>query len=250
MIIDDTCMLLQLAHLFKSFIEPPYDPLRESPKSRFIRHTFSFEESKKIMSSRAPAKGEDSHLTVNQLGEISTRCPQIQATLIFLKNYTAFGALCLLVILDNPPDKNSSNVVFAQGIVNARHRLANAYREPLAYPGYCLGATPIAIPVSIVDKYEKIGKDNVESKNAVLEFAWEVKQEYKRQALYPALLGIINEQIELMTSGPTKLPSYGHWFIGDGKGATYLRPKYPESGNSVIEITDFFLSINIADPGP
>ena len=171
-------------------------------------------------------------------------------TYIIKKYYTALGALCLLVLLDNPPDKNSPNVVFAQGIVNARHRLANAYREPLAYPGYCLGATPIAIPVSIVDKYEKIGEDNVESKNAVLEFAWEVKQEYKRQALYPALLGIINEQVELMTSGPPTPPFCGPWFNGDGKGSTYLRPKYPETGNSVIEITDFFLSVNATDPGP
>lgn len=154
----------------------------------------------------------------------------------------------MLTVLDNPPAPGSPNVVFYYGLVDSRQRLAKEYRGAVNYPGYCLGMSSIQIPVNIVDKYS--GDINNNLKSVIFDFAQAVKKEYKRQAAFPSLLAIENQQVELMLQAPPPPPWCGPWFGGDGRGAIYLRPKYPQEGNTVIEVTDFFVGLNKTDPGP
>lgn len=160
----------------------------------------------------------------------------------------AHGCLSLLAVLDNPPDPGSPNVVFYYGLVDARQRLAKKYRGALDYPGYCLGMSSIQIPVNFIDKYAGDIAKNL--KSVVLDFAQAAKKEYLRQAAFPALLGIENQQVEMMLSAPPPPPWCGPWFGGDGRGAIYLKPKYPQNADTVLEITDFFVALGKTDPGP
>ncbi|OCB90291.1 hypothetical protein A7U60_g2465 [Sanghuangporus baumii] len=213
-----------LAHPFKSLKSPLYDQSKDTPATRRAAYTFTVEESKAIVEAcrNAPDK-----LTVNQL---------------------AHGCLSLLTVLDNPPEPGSSNVVIYYGLVDSRQRLAREYRGALDYPGYCLGMSPIQVPVNIIDKYA--GDINKNLKSVVLEFAQVVKREYLRQQAFPALLGIENQQVEMMLSVPPPPPSCGPWFGGDGRGAIYLKPRYPQNADTVLEITDFFVGLGKTDPGP
>lgn len=153
-------------------------------------------------------------------------------------------------MIDNPPVPNSPNKVFYYGLVDSRNRLLKEYRGPDGYPGYCLGMSSIQIPVSIADKYIAGGSLNADIKAAVLDFARAVRQEYIQQAALPALLAIENQQVELMLSAPPPPPWCGPWYAGDGRGAIYLKPKYPQLGPTVLEIKDFFVGLNKTDPGP
>ncbi|KAH8115210.1 hypothetical protein DFH11DRAFT_90645 [Phellopilus nigrolimitatus] len=213
-----------LAHTFKSLKSPPYDPTKADPVTRRAFHTFTVDESKKIVA--AGSKFADK-LTVNHL---------------------AHAALCVVTILDNPPSPGSPNMLFFWGLVDARHRLAKEYRGTFDYPGYCLGMSSIQIPAAIADKYT--GEIEKNAKEVVVDFARAVKKDYKHQSELPALLGIAIQQAEQMLTAPPPPPWCGPWFAGDGKGATYLQPKYPKEGNTAIEITDFFLGLNKTDPGP
>lgn len=153
--------------------------------------------------------------------------------------------MSLLPLFDNPPPPNSDDIVFYYGLVDGRQRLAKEYRGPLGYPGYCLGMSALHIPVSIFQNH-----DINDKKGLVLEFAKAVRKEYLKQAAYPALVGIEPQQGDLMLNAPAPPPWAGPLYAADGKGAVYLRPKYPAEGPTVIEIDDFFLGLNKCDPGP
>lgn len=90
--------------------------------------------------------------------------------------------------------------MFYYGLVDSRNRLAKQYRGAMDYPGYCLGMSGIQIPVSLIDKYASDVNGNL--KPAILDFAQAVKKEYKKQAAYPSLLAIENQQVDMMLSGP------------------------------------------------
>ncbi|EJC99631.1 uncharacterized protein FOMMEDRAFT_93379 [Fomitiporia mediterranea MF3/22] len=204
---------------------PPYDMTKDKPSNRRAGYTFSVEDSKKVI--EACQKAAD-RLTVNHL---------------------AHGALSVLTVIDNPPAPGSPNVVFYYGLVDSRQRLAKEYRGASGYPGYCLGMSSIQVPVNLVDKYSGDVTNNL--KAVIMDFAQFVKKEYKRQAAFPSLLAIENQQVEMMLSAPPPPPWCGPWFGGDGRGAIYLSPKYPQgSNNTVIEVTDFFVGLNKTDPGP
>ncbi|KAF8636088.1 hypothetical protein AX17_003793 [Amanita inopinata Kibby_2008] len=213
-----------LAHPFKSLIEPPFDSQSTKPKTRRLQHVFTVDESAKIKAAGAVGGSITQKLTVNHL---------------------VHGALSLLPILDNPIPPESNSVILYYGLVDARKRLAKEYRGALGYPGYCLGMSAIQVPVLL---YHKVPSDD--KKALVLEFAKAMQKEYKRQADYPSLLAIEPQQCDLMFSVPPPPPWCGPWYSADGRGQVYLHPKYPESGPTVIEITDFFLGLNKTDPGP
>ncbi|PFH50118.1 hypothetical protein AMATHDRAFT_48178 [Amanita thiersii Skay4041] len=212
------------AYPFKSLIQPPYNPQTTKPKTRRVEYRLSVSESVRIKAAGAVGGSITQKLTVNHL---------------------VHGALSLLPILDNPPPKDTDAVIFYYGLVDGRQRLAKEYRSPLGYPGYCLGMSSIQIPVSL---YNKLPHDD--KKTMVLEYAKVVQKEYKRQTEFPSLLAIEPQQVDLMLSVPPPPPWCGPWYAADGRGNVYLHPKYPATGPTVIEITDFFLGLNKCDPGP
>ncbi|TDL17774.1 hypothetical protein BD410DRAFT_536108 [Rickenella mellea] len=209
-------------HPFKTYIEPPYNLLTTKPISRRASHKFTIEESNKIIST-VRAK----QMTVNQL---------------------LLGAVCLLPIIDNPPadDPNSQAVVFIHGIVDCRHRLEKAYRRTDGYPGLCLGTSPIVVPVSILTSMHSSSMAE-----KVLALASVAREQYKAQAALPALLGVSAEIMEMLATNPNMPPWIGPMFLGDGRGSKYLRETYPAHGPAqVVDITDFFISVNKTEPGP
>lgn len=161
---------------------------------------------------------------------------------------SAHGTLSLLTAIDNPPEPGSPNVVFYYGLVNTRQRLRKEYRDPFAYPGYCLSMSAIQIPVSLVDKYGDSLSSNL--KDAIIDFAKAVKREYAHQAAYPSFQAIAFDQVNMMLSAPPPPPWLGPWFSGDGHAAIYLRPTYPSNSVPVLDVDDFFLGLNKTDPGP
>ncbi|KAF9528828.1 hypothetical protein CPB83DRAFT_853806 [Crepidotus variabilis] len=212
-------------HLFKSFIQPPFDPATSKPKTKRCERRFSVEDSVKI---KAAGYNLD---------------PNNKLTI----NHIVHGTLSLLPLFDNPPAPDSDGAVFYYGLADGRKRLAKEYRGPLDYPGYCLGVSGLQIPISIFNKYSTGDK-----KTLVYEFAKEMKKEYLKQAAYPALVGIEAQQGDIMLHAPPPPPWAGPGYSADGKGSLYLYPKYPpaEEGPVVVEITDFFLGLNKCDPGP
>ncbi len=157
------------------------------------------------------------------------------------------GALCLVTIDDNPPIEGSQREVVTLGLVDARKRLETPYRYADKYPGYCLGISAIAIPVSLVASLPP----STDTKVKVLTLARAVRTEYKAQASLHALLGVNAELAEMMLSSPPPPPWHGITHSSDGRGSNYLREPYPENGtSSVITLDDFFLSVNTTDPGP
>lgn len=56
----------QISHPFKSLVQPPYDATKQKPKNRRAFHTFTVEESKKIMA--AGSSAGNAKLTVNHIG--------------------------------------------------------------------------------------------------------------------------------------------------------------------------------------
>jgi len=122
------------------------------------------------------------------------------------------------------------------------------YRGTFDYPGYCLGMSPIQIP--LVDIEDIIGAVDDNRKPVVIELAKAIQKEYKKQASYPSLCAIQNELVESMLALPPPAPWSGPAFSGDGRGSTYLRHKYPLCGPTAIELSDFFIGLNKTDPGP
>ncbi|TDL15051.1 hypothetical protein BD410DRAFT_139736 [Rickenella mellea] len=212
-------------HPFKSLIHPPFDPMSQKPKTRRAAHTFTVEESNKIVAATRLGPGEK-----------------------FTVNHLLHGAVCLLPILDNPPPADSQAAVFFYGLVDSRQRLDASYRSPEGYAAYCLGMSPIVIPVSVASP----PTSSTSTKDKILALTRAVREEYKAQAALPALLAIEAEQVDMMLTAPPPPPWCGPWYSADGRGSVYLRESYPKnhSGKSTIEITDFFVGLNKLDPGP
>ncbi|KDR74010.1 hypothetical protein GALMADRAFT_1335924 [Galerina marginata CBS 339.88] len=213
---------------FKSFIEPPFDPKTSQPKTRRFEHRFTVEESIAIHAAGGIGKnGNTEKFTVNHL---------------------VHGALSLLPLYDNPPPPDTSALVFYYGLVDGRQHLRKDYRDPLAYPAYCLGMSGLHIDASLFNKFPKEDK-----KGLVLAYAKEVKREYMKQAAYPSLVAIEPQQADLMLSAaPPPPPWLGPAYAADGKGAVYLHPSYVagSQGKTIIEVDDFFVGLNKCDPGP
>lgn len=159
--------------------------------------------------------------------------------------FAVVAALCLLTINDNPPSPESDSLIFLNyGVVNARQRLEERYRDVQAYPAYCLGITSLHIPASIFHDHPAD-----DTRGILYDFAKAVKKEYAKQAEYPSLLAIQPQFWDGVLHHIPLPPWTGPHYVGDGKGSTYLSPKYA-SGEAVIEIDHFFVSLNVADPGP
>ncbi|TFK37515.1 hypothetical protein BDQ12DRAFT_684799 [Crucibulum laeve] len=215
---------LPRAHVFKSFIHPPFNADLQKPSTRRLAHIFTAEQSVKIKKAGYDVEGTSGRLTVNHL---------------------IHGALCLLPVIDNPPT-NPDGVLFYYGLVDGRPCLAKKYRGPLDFPGYCIGMSPIIIPISFIHSLPLH-----DHKASVLSLAGAVQLEYKKQKELPSLVSMEPQLIESMLSyAPPPPPSAFPSYSGDGVGSRYLLPKYPMTGPTVIEITDFFVGLNKCDPGP
>lgn len=106
----------------------------------------------------------------------------------------------------------------------------------------------ISAPVSIFNKYED---EQGNAKAIVWDFIDHLRQEYRKQAGYHALLGIVIQEIETLCSLPWPAPLCGPKFAGDGKGIRTLHETYPEGAKMpVLELTDFFVGANMTDPAP
>ncbi|KAJ3533454.1 hypothetical protein NM688_g7280 [Phlebia brevispora] len=166
-------------------------------------------------------------------------------------NHVAHAAMFLMCADDNPPDADTPKdaVIMNYGLVNARHRLRAPYNEKDAYPGYCLGASPIWVDVSLIAENAHRSK-----KEQLFLVANHLKKQYQKQKEYPSLLSINPEQMDLvvgeMVSGPPPADWIGPWYSGDGRGEDLLRPEHVVGEKQVITITDFFQSLNKTQPGP
>lgn len=156
--------------------------------------------------------------------------------------------MAYITCVDNPPVDQSDAVIFVYGLVNARHLLIPEYRGNHKYHGSCLAASAISAPVSIFNRYDDQDRN---AKQIIWEFIDHLRQEYRKQAEYPALLGIAVQMVEKFCALPWPAPQCGPQFASDGKGNATLHETYPEGAESpVLELTDFFVGLNKSDPGP
>ena len=112
----------------------------------------------------------------------------------------AHAAVFLVCANDNPPSEDTPKdaVLMNYGIVNARARLRPPYNEQDGYPGYCLGMSPIVVLLSfIAENAQKSAKDQL------IAIANNIKDSYRRQREYPALLAVEPEQGDLMRAAMT-----------------------------------------------
>ncbi|KAL1715947.1 hypothetical protein EV715DRAFT_265615 [Schizophyllum commune] len=158
-------------------------------------------------------------------------------------NHLVQGALCLLVLRDNPPSPDAhSNLIF-WGMVGGRKRLRPPYNAPGAYPGICITMSDLVIPAALPPG---------STREQVLHLAHAVRREYERQAALPGLVaaadGIADGLSAMMAASeePLSMPVYS----GDGVGEEDLQPRYPMEGTPVLEIDDLMVSGNHSDPGP
>ncbi|EPQ50001.1 hypothetical protein GLOTRDRAFT_141642 [Gloeophyllum trabeum ATCC 11539] len=184
----------------------------------------------------------------------STRMIDNARSLGFTINHIAQAALCLICVDDNPPtDSTPADAAFVfNGLVDGRNRLLGKYSSRDGYPGYALAMSPVIVRVSVVTSSASLG-----TKGQLLRVAEVVKQEYKKQRDFPALLAIASQESELMFAGlkagtaPPPPPSTGPFYAADGQGELYLDAVYNDKrGQPVIEVVDFFQSLNKHDPGP
>jgi hypothetical protein len=99
------------------------------------------------------------------------------------------SAVFLSTLQDNPDHKEDAMMV-SLGIINTRSRLAAPYNERNCYPGHCISASAIAVPVAQVDL--------TSAETQLLTTAAMVKREYARQQAYPALLGAMAQFTDIM----------------------------------------------------
>lgn len=113
----------------------------------------------------------------------------------------------MVCVKDNPPTAETRRdaLLMHFGLVNSRAQLAAPYNERLAYPGYCLGMSPIKVPVSLIS-----GSAGKSDKELMLLVAHALKEEYAAQKALPSLLAISPHQgdlmIKVMTSGHQWVP--------------------------------------------
>ena len=111
----------------------------------------------------------------------------------------------LLTANDNPPNEETPEdaVIMNYGLVNTRCRPKAPYNGKDAYPGYCLGASPIWVDVSLIAKnWHKSKRVQLVAVAACL------KDQYQAQREYPSLLSIEPEQMDLMVGAMLSGPPY------------------------------------------
>ena len=238
-------MVKQLEYPFKSYISPPYDPSTTEPSTVRVAYTFTEEETKLILN--AKRKDTPDHITVNQLCALSL-------FLLFWKclpGHVVHGALCMLILLDNPPtEADSAKAIWFWGIINLRDRLRKDWRGTYDYPGYCIGVSSMALPVSTALPFPE---DKKEHGRLVVDFARLMRAEYNKQKNINHLLAMHARMIDyyvnkLVANMP--IPAITPWYAGDGIGETHLSPKYVVGDQTIIEITDFFAGNKKTGPGP
>ncbi|GJJ08072.1 hypothetical protein Clacol_002279 [Clathrus columnatus] len=145
---------LTLAHPFKSIIHPIFDVRKQNPRSHRVYYTFTLEESEKIKAACKPTRSMPEKLTSLNMKE------------------TVNGALGLVTILDNPPQKYSDAMLFFWGAIDPRKKLISRYRD---YPSFAIGLSALLLPVSLYEKFS-----HEDRRTLVLEFAKATREEYKR----------------------------------------------------------------------
>ena len=111
----------------------------------------------------------------------------------------------LVTAADNPPTDETPDdaVIMNYGLVNARCRLRAPYNKKDAYPGYCLGASPIWVECSFIAENSHKSK-----REQLLAVAACLKEQYLEQKKYPSLLSIEPEQMDLMVGQMLSGPPY------------------------------------------
>ncbi|KZT60759.1 hypothetical protein CALCODRAFT_480424 [Calocera cornea HHB12733] len=162
------------------------------------------------------------------------------------------AALNLVVATDNPPTSETpADAAFVYyGIVNNRSdRLIAPYSGRDGYPGYCLGVSVLSFPVDMLRN-----KTDFFDKALLLDMAEQVKQAYKKQQQYPALLAIQSQICDIMLSpffagAPPAPPPGGPFFAGDGITEHHFEHEYKDSGGrEVVSVKSIFTSVNMTDP--
>ncbi|GJJ15155.1 hypothetical protein Clacol_009430 [Clathrus columnatus] len=213
-----------LAHPFKSIIYPIFNVQKQNPRSRRVYYTFTLEESERIKAACKPTRSMPEKLTCLNLKE------------------TVNGALGLVTILDNPPQKDSDAMIFFWGVVDPRKKLIPRYHN---YPCFALGMSALLLPVSLYETFS-----HEDRRTLVLEFAKATREEYNKQAQYPSLTSVLDEEVDRMLQGPPPPPWCGPRYSADGRGSNYLSPSHEVNGRKIIEVSDFFIAVNRCDPGP
>ncbi|KAJ6620413.1 hypothetical protein B0H10DRAFT_1076725 [Mycena sp. CBHHK59/15] len=141
--------------------------------------------------------GPTRHLGSTFSAEESAKFIQFTQSNSFTVNQVVHAALMMVCAFDNPPspDTPSDAPFVGYGLVNCRHRLQPEYSGRDGYPGYCLGASPIVVPLSILTAASDVGE-----KAQLIQMATAVKAEYLRQKAYPSLLAVIGQEVDLILS--------------------------------------------------
>ncbi|KAJ7726947.1 hypothetical protein B0H16DRAFT_1735443 [Mycena metata] len=169
----------------------------------------------------------------------------------FTVNRVVHAALMMVCVFDNPPTANTptDTTVVSLHVVNARYRLQPAYSGRDGFPGFAICTSPITVALSTFQTPNKSEKDQL------IEVAHVIKAEYLKQKTYPSLLAIAQQQTEMLLPGfknasPDRPPWMGPAYFGDGRGEDYLDRAYPGAdGTTVLNLDEFFVSVNMTDPG-
>lgn len=103
----------------------------------------------------------------------------------------------MVCAFDNPPSSSTPDAVFvSHGLADCRSRLARGYSGENGYPGYCLGVSPIVVPVSVLTSAA-----HKSEKMQFLELASAVKAEYVKQKAYPSLLAVVGQEMDMVLAG-------------------------------------------------
>ncbi|KAF8501357.1 hypothetical protein JB92DRAFT_3084380 [Gautieria morchelliformis] len=161
----------------------------------------------------------------------------------FTMNQIAHAALTLVAACDNPPQESTpaDAAIVYYGLVDARMRLAAPYNTRDGYPGFCLATSPIQVPLRLCPSSPPSSLSTKEIQSYLIKVASVLKDEYLKQKAYPSLLAINREQAEMMLAS---LQDRRH-------RETYLDHVHKNGvGEVVLELNDFFISLNKTDPGP
>ena len=117
----------------------------------------------------------------------------------------AQAAILMLTVQDNPPTADTPHdaVITNYLIVNCRDRLRAPYNAQHAYPGYCLGFSPLTAPLSFVSQNDC--KDGADIIVLVANF---LRERYSTLRQMPSLLAVtaqhleLNPIVQLMKDGP------------------------------------------------
>jgi hypothetical protein len=166
----------------------------------------------------------------------------------------------------NPPVEDA--VFFGLVPIDARHTLHAPHNERNAYPGACLAGASIAVPISsfLSDDPSTFDKE-VLSKSVLLRTANIIRAEYLKQKEYYGYAQLLAASTEIlhMMSMPLKMgleaaraknetfempPWLDPWYIGDGVAETTIDRVFYAEEKEVLELNDFWVSVNQFHPGP